>query len=216
MIQKRALASDPCWLKEAWKYNGIREIKGSKHNPTVVSFFKDVGHGWVKNDETAWCAAFVGACLAHCDMPHTGSLAARSYLQWGRNTTKPKRGDIVVFKRGNSTWQGHVAFYLGEASGRIYVLGGNQANAVNVRSYTKDKLLGYRTKPTVLNSRTMKAGMVGGATALGLVGEGLRSAQDSLSATQNEWFLVAAGIVGVVAAGVVMYARIDDWRTKAR
>jgi uncharacterized protein (TIGR02594 family) len=177
MIQKRALASDPCWLKE---YNGIREIKGSKHNPTVVSFFKDVGHGWVKNDETAWCAAFVGACLAHCDMPHTGSLAARSYLQWGRKTTKPKRGDIVVFKRGNSTWQGHVAFYLGEASGRIYVLGGNQA------------------------------------TALGLVGEGLRSAQDSLSATQNEWFLVAAGIVGVVAAGVVMYARIDDWRTKAR
>jgi uncharacterized protein (TIGR02594 family) len=216
MVKKYRLDSDPCWLKEAWKYEGIKEIKGSRHNPKVVQFFKDVGHGWVKNDETAWCAAFVGAMLAHCDMPHTSSLAARSYLQWGRKTSRPKRGDIVVFKRGNSSWQGHVAFYLGEASGRIYVLGGNQANAVNVRSYTKSSLLGYREKPTLLNSRTMKASIAGGGTALAILGDGLGSIREHLSSTGNEWFLIAAGIIGVIATGIVMYARYDDWRTKAR
>jgi len=219
-VVKHVIDSDPEWLQLAWKDYGQKEIRGSRDNPVVVAYFKDVGHGWVKDDETAWCAAYVGSCLARSDMPHTGSLAARSYLQWGKKTTSPKRGDIVVFKRGNSSWQGHVAFYLGEHNGRIYVLGGNQANAVNVRGYAKSKLLGYRTEPTVFNSRTIRAGVAGGGTGVfALVSGGteiIREAQAGLEMTGTEWGLIAAGLIGVVCAGIVIYARVDDWRQKGR
>lgn len=219
-IVKHALASDPEWMKLAWKDYGQKEIKGSRDNPLVVQYFKDVGHGWVKDDETAWCAAFVGSCLARGDLPHTGSLAARSYLQWGSKTTRPTRGDIVVFKRGNSSWQGHVAFYVGQDQNYVYVLGGNQANAVNVRRYSKAKLLGYRTPTTLRTSRTYKAAATGGGVGLfTLVSQGTevaKEAQAGLEMTGTEWGVMAAALIGVVCAGVIIYARWDDWNRKGR
>jgi uncharacterized protein (TIGR02594 family) len=76
-------------------------------NPKVVAYFKDSGNAGVKDDATAWCAAFVGAMLARSGVKGTGKMTARSYLEWGdpvdRSDAKP--GDIVVFKRGNSSWR---------------------------------------------------------------------------------------------------------------
>ena len=46
------------------------------------------------DDESPWCAAFVGAVLAECGLAGTGSLTARSYLKWG------VPGDIAVLWRG--------------------------------------------------------------------------------------------------------------------
>ncbi len=219
-LKKYELSSDPEWLKLAWADHGQKEIKGSRDNPLVVQYFKDVGHGWVKDDETAWCAAFVGSCLARAGLPHTGSLAARSYLQWGSKTTRPKRGDIVVFKRGNSSWQGHVAFYLGSDSKYVYVLGGNQSNMVKVSRYAKSKLLGYRAPTTLATSRTYKAAGAGaGAGVLALVGQGAevaKEAQMGLEMTGLDWAMILAGFIGVAAAAVVIWARWDDWRQKAR
>jgi uncharacterized protein (TIGR02594 family) len=213
-VVKHALASDPVWLQEAWKHKGLKEISGSRDNPTIVSFFKDVGHGWVQDDETAWCAAFVGAMLSAHDMPHTGSLAARSYLKWGAETKSPKRGDVVVFKRGNSSWQGHVAFYLGETAGRIYVLGGNQSNSVSVTSYPKSKLLGYRTPTTPLNSRTFIGAATAGTGSVAALVETGKSVQEGLQMTGLEWAIVAAGFLGVAGACLALYARRDDWLKK--
>lgn len=53
---------------------------------------------------------------------------------------------MVVFWRGSrGGWLGHVGFYAGrDAQGRILVLGGDQGNAVSVRPYSADQLLGYR------------------------------------------------------------------------
>lgn len=115
-------------------------------NPKVVAYFKDSGNAGVKNDETAWCAAFVGAMLKRAGRQGTGLLTARSYLNWGipviRGTAR--EGDIVVFKRGNSSWQGHVAFLVKDNGATISVLGGNQSNAVNIKSYPAASLLGIR------------------------------------------------------------------------
>lgn len=115
-------------------------------NPTVVAYFADSGNAGVKNDETAWCAAFVGAMLRRAGMKSTGALNARSYLDWGtpvdRKDAQP--GDVVVFKRGNSSWQGHVAFFVKDRGKLIDVLGGNQSNAVNIKGYSADALLGIR------------------------------------------------------------------------
>ena len=119
------------------------------NNPKVVAYFKDSGNPGVMDDETAWCAAFVGAMLKRAGIKGTGKLNARSYLDWGtpvaRKDAQP--GDVVVFKRGNSSWQGHVAFFVKDRGALIDVLGGNQSNAVNVKGYQAAALLGIRRPP---------------------------------------------------------------------
>lgn len=119
------------------------------NNPKVVAYFKDSGNPGVMDDETAWCAAFVGAMLKRAGIKGTGKLNARSYLDWGtpvaRKDAQP--GDVVVFKRGNSSWQGHVAFFVKDRGALIDVLGGNQSNAVNIKGYHSAALLGIRRPP---------------------------------------------------------------------
>lgn len=136
--------TEPAWLVHARSCLGVAEAEGTRNNPQVVKFFVESGHPGVTQDATAWCAAFVGAMLKRAGMPNTGSLAARSYLKYGVPVTEPEPGDIAVFSRGNSTWEGHVAFYISETDTAVKVLGGNQSNKVSVASYQKSKLLGYR------------------------------------------------------------------------
>ena len=203
---KSVRSSDPKHLKLAFSFLGLKEGAGPKNNLTVIRFYKDVGHSWVKQDSVAWCAAFVGAMLARSGLPHSGSLATRSYLSWGKKTTHPKRGDVVVFKRGNSSWRGHVGFYLGESGGRIYVIGGNQRDAVTVTSKTKSSLLGYRGPVTLRNSRTAKA------LAISAIGTGVMFTQLH---SMDGWLLLSILmiVVGLAWAG---WARYADWKAKAR
>lgn len=135
------------WMKIAQGLIGTREVKGRGDNPVIMEMYAAVGHDWVEHDEVAWCAAFVGYCLEKAGFRSTRKLTARSYLDYGEkvdNVRNAVAGDIVVFKRGNSDWQGHVAFYVSQTKSSIKVLGGNQADAVNIRSYPKSKLLGIR------------------------------------------------------------------------
>lgn len=121
----------------------VEWAKGS--NPKVIAYYADAGHSEVKDDAVAWCAAFVGAMLKRAGMKNTGSLAARSYLDWGIAVplSEAKEGDIVIFKRGNSSWQGHVGFYVSHNDSGIKVLGGNQKDSVNVQNISS-QLLGVR------------------------------------------------------------------------
>ena len=117
------------------------------HNPKVLSYFVEAGHAWVKDDETAWCAAFVGAMLARGGLVGTGRLDARSYLGWGApvEIKDARPGDLVVFSRGDPKgWQGHVGFYVDHDAKSVLCLGGNQRNQVNIASYGRDRLLGVR------------------------------------------------------------------------
>lgn len=126
---------------------GLREIPGAEHNPKIVQMFKDVGHEWVKDDETSWCAAFVGSMLKRSGVKGTEKLNARSYKDWGDpvDLKDAKHGDIVVFWRESPTsWKGHVGFYAGRDGLHIEVLGGNQSNEVNVQSYPVSRLLAVR------------------------------------------------------------------------
>lgn len=135
---------EPKWMELARAELGVSEVSGSGHNKRIVDYFADAGHPEVKNDETAWCAGFCGAILKRAGMPNSGSLAARSYLKYGTPVETPQVGDIVVFSRGNSTWEGHVGFFVGETDTSVKVLGGNQSNKVSVANYSKSRLLGYR------------------------------------------------------------------------
>jgi uncharacterized protein (TIGR02594 family) len=115
-------------------------------NPKVLAYYRDAGFPGVTDDATAWCAAFVGAMIKRSGGKPTGSLMARSYLTWGNpvDLKDAREGDIAVFSRGNSTWQGHVAFLVKENASTISVLGGNQSDQVKVSTYPKASLLSIR------------------------------------------------------------------------
>lgn len=131
----------------AQRYIGLKEIAGPKADATIAAMFAKAGHPEIKSDEVSWCAAFVGACLVDVGMKGTGSLAARSYLKWGRpvDLAEAQPGDVVVFWRVKPDgWQGHVGFFAGQTAKTIKVLGGNQSDSVSYGFYPKDRLLGVR------------------------------------------------------------------------
>jgi uncharacterized protein (TIGR02594 family) len=224
-VIKHVLDSDPDVLKAAFADLGLKELPGKKHNPRVLEMFKDSGNAWVKDDETAWCAAAVGSWLKKAGLPGTGALSARSYCQWGKKTSNPKRGDIVVFTRG-SGWQGHVALYLGEANGRVWHIGGNQSNAVTVTSTPRSKVLDFRTPVTALNSRTAHGVMTAGAGSVGMglgaFGEQMQSSLDQASGVFHSlgelspWFMLIGGLLTIAGIVWMGYARYSDWKEKAR
>jgi uncharacterized protein (TIGR02594 family) len=115
-------------------------------NPKVVAYFEDAGHSLVRNDETAWCAAFVGAMLFRAGLTPSGSLLARSYSSWGERVadlSMAQHGDLVVLRRGEP-WQGHVGFYAGQGAGKVLVLGGNQSDAVSIEGYRAADIIAIR------------------------------------------------------------------------
>lgn len=132
----------PTWITEAFKDVGVTEIKGAAHNPKVVQYWKDIKRGGIKDDETPWCAAFVGAMLERVGIKSTRFEGAKSYLEWGQSRTVPSYGCIVVFNRAGG---GHVGFVVGVTDDdRLLVLGGNQDNQVKVSAFKRDNVVGYR------------------------------------------------------------------------
>lgn len=131
------------WMPFAESLVGLKEIIGSKHEKKVLEFYAEAGNAWVHDDETPWCAAFVNSMLYRAGIKGTNSLAARSFLKWGKEVKDPFPGCIVVFKRG-ADWQGHVAFFKGIHGDTVETLGGNQANSVSIGHYKLADVLGYR------------------------------------------------------------------------
>ena len=136
------MSSSPTWLEEARKHLGVREIPGVNHHPLILRMWKAIKRGGIKDDETPWCAAFVGFCLENVGIVSSRFESARSYLTWGRKLDNPVVGCVVVFSRDGG---GHVGFVTGmDNAGRLLVLGGNQGNEVNIRSFPRDRVTGYR------------------------------------------------------------------------
>lgn len=141
--------TDPAWLAQAWRHLGTREIRGPQHEPKILGWWKAIKRGGIKDDETPWCAAFVGGCLEAVGLMSSQFESAKSYLDWGMKMDQPEVGCVVVFQRDGG---GHVGFVVGrDPMGRLMVLGGNQSDEVNVRAFSHDRVIGYRwPKPVPL------------------------------------------------------------------
>lgn len=144
----RAKIESTCpWMSFAINELGVSESPGDLDNPRILEFHKATAYG-AKDDEVAWCSAFVNWCMKQSGYQRTGSAAARSWLNYGQMLPEPKTGCIAVLWRGDpNSWQGHVGFYLREPQGcndNIYLLGGNQGDAVSVVAYPKSRVLAYR------------------------------------------------------------------------
>lgn len=129
------------WIFEARKHIGLKEIKGAKHNQTIIGWLKSLKAWWLE-DETAWCGTFAAHCLKSANrfIPKDW-FRAKEYVNAGAVLKKPAYGCIVVFSREGG---GHVGFIVGiDQNGNIMVLGGNQGDAVNIRPFSKDRVLEY-------------------------------------------------------------------------
>lgn len=122
---------------------GEKERRGGE-NSVILKYFSEIGFPEIKEDEVPWCSAFVNWCVMKAGLPITKNLAARSWLGWGKKVMVPEIGDIAVFKRGTSGWQGHVGFYVKNDGFYVWVLGGNQSDEVRISKYPGTELLGYR------------------------------------------------------------------------
>lgn len=144
------------WVAEARKYIGTKEIKGVKHNPVILELWKlafdatgQATPAVFKNDETAWCGGFVGGVFAKSGLAYhipKSFPMARSWAKAGTKLDKPAYGCVVVFWRGSpKSASGHVGFVVGrDKASNLMVLGGNQADAVNIKPFGKNRVIAYR------------------------------------------------------------------------
>ena len=131
--------TEPVWLRIARGYLGQREIAGRKHNPLILRWWQRIRAPFT-DDETPWCAGFVGGVLEECGIKSSRSAAARSYARWGVRLAKPVVGCIVVLERGPR--HGHVFFLLGrDARGNLVGIGGNQGNKVSIASFDPKRVI---------------------------------------------------------------------------
>ncbi|MCT4629776.1 TIGR02594 family protein [Winogradskyella sp.] len=133
-------------INKALSEYGVKEIVGSKDNRRILKYFNDLGfEGKKLKDETAWCSAFANWVAKTSGYEFSGKLNARSWLNVGTSVVNPEVGDIVIFWRDSPlSWKGHVAFFIKETKGYVYVLGGNQSNKVCIKAYPKNRVLDYK------------------------------------------------------------------------
>ena len=135
--------ADPCWLAKARSYVGLREVRGPRHNSIIVGWLNKL-RAWWRDDETPWCGVFVAHCMQECGLPFPKLyMRAKAWSDYGSllRANRLAPGAILVFDRAGG---GHVGFYVGEDQSHYHVLGGNQANAVNVMRIEKARLVASR------------------------------------------------------------------------
>src|SRR5947209_559378 len=120
----------------AQRFVGIKEAAGHASNPQITAMLQlDVPD--ITQDEVPWCSAFANYIAWLLRLPRSKSLRARSWLDVGQPVQLPQAMvgfDVVVFSRGGPV-TGHVGFFAGRDTSQVYVLGGNQADAVNVAPF---------------------------------------------------------------------------------
>ena len=144
------LASEPgpAILREALACYGVAEFKGGANNPVIIEWAKEVG-GWIGDwyvqDSVPWCGLFIAVCAHRAGFPfNQKALSAREWASWGNKSNRPMLGDVLVFARDGG---GHVGLYVGEDADCFHVLGGNQADAVNITRIKKSRAVAVRRCP---------------------------------------------------------------------
>lgn len=131
----------------AMRFVGTKEVSGAISNPLILAMLK-LDNDWPEDDSTTpWCAAFTSFVCWLLRLPRSKSLAAKSWLGVGRpvSLTEAHVGfDVVILNRSDSPTAGHVGFYAGQDKDRVYVLGGNQGDAVSVAMFHVERIAGIR------------------------------------------------------------------------
>ena len=135
---------EPKWIVVAKAEIGVKRFSMGTSNPRITEYHRGTNIAGY-DDKAAWCSSFLNWVFQEIGFKGTGSALARSWLEWGEPLQKPTLGCVVVLERENTEgWQGHVGLFLKIQNDRIYLLGGNQLNAVREHYYPLSSVIEYR------------------------------------------------------------------------
>ena len=125
---------------------GTKEIPGPSNNPKVMQFLTFLDPK-IKEESASWCSAALNYWAKECNLPLSGSLAARSWLKVGKKTTTPTRGNdiVILWRESPQSWKGHVGIYFHHNKDEVWILGGNQSDEVNITRFPISRVLEFRT-----------------------------------------------------------------------
>lgn len=178
----------PIWLERARSWIGTEAIAGAQSNPAVLGLYAACGHPEIRNDDTAWCAAWLGGGpLAESGIKGTGSLLAASYADFGTPLDGPRPGALAV-------WPHHVAIVSEVLDGdRFKAIGGNQGHSEGRSAVTEAV---FRVKPEVRFRWPVPL-----VTPRDLDRAGSRTTQKGLADIGTGWVTTALGITAAVQGG---------------
>ena len=128
------------WLRVARSQMGVSEVPGSGNSKQVLEYHATTTLK-ATQDSVPWCSSFVNWCMEQAGYRGTKSAAAASWLSYGSECGEFKpHGSIVILKRKGGN---HVGFLVGSDQFNVYLLGGNQADAVNIRPFAHSLVRGY-------------------------------------------------------------------------
>lgn len=135
------LAEVTPWMPVALQELGTREVAGPGDAPRIVAYHQATALG-ARDDEVPWCSSFVAWVMERAGYVTTRSAAARSWQTWGVET-EPRFGAITVLERGGPA-TGHVGFWVDADASRVWLLGGNQGDAVTIAPFARTRVLSCR------------------------------------------------------------------------
>lgn len=131
-------------------YIGTKETPGPKSTALIAQWIKQAAE-WLDRDDskTAWCGCFRGAIgyETGTGVPPAHYRAA-NWAKWGKPVPLDRRdlwrpGMTVVLPRSGGN---HVAIYHAPKDlDRVILLGGNQADAVSLQTYSINRITAVRT-----------------------------------------------------------------------
>jgi len=132
----------PRMLKEALALYGTLETPGTKNNPIIMRWVDETGVSGYTHDSVPWCGLLIAVAAKRAAWPiPEAPLWALNWGKWGKKSPQPMLGDVLTFTRPGG---GHVALYVGEDASTYHVLGGNQADSVNIIRVLKTRLKAAR------------------------------------------------------------------------
>ena len=134
-------------IQIASKEINVRETAGTDITPRIREYAEKAGFDWYTSDETPWCSVFLNWAATEAGLERSKDARAASWEHIGVATDYPEPGDIALFSPSISeTRITHVGIFTGYSADkqRIYVLGGNQNNEVNISAFSALTLVGFR------------------------------------------------------------------------
>lgn len=156
----------PRMIREAVRTYGVNEYPGSRDNPVILSWAKEVGGdgSWYNRDSIPWCGLWMALIAKRAGKRVVRKyLRAQAWLDFGVKRSGPALyGDVLVFERGSpGSGKGHVGLYVGETERFYYVLGGNQEDSVMISRLRKERLLQARYQYDIGQPASVKRIIVG-------------------------------------------------------
>jgi len=132
----------PTWLVKAIAHIGTHEIAGSRDNPIIMTWAKELGGDIAReydHDEIPWCALFANAVLHEDGKAGTSTLWALDFAKWGQKLEGPAVGAFAAMRRNGG---GHITIVVGrDQHGNVMCCGGNQSDAVNIKPFDPDRIV---------------------------------------------------------------------------